>query len=71
MCSYLHFLACIIFTCLDVDSCDGPLCVSKDGVDGNDVFSAWAKALDHIEVKCITQIYVLYVSIWKKQDVNE
>lgn len=61
----------MIFTCLDVGSRDGPLCVSKDGVDGNGVLSALAKALDHIEVKCITQIYVLYVSIWKKQEVKE
>lgn len=57
------------FTCLDAGSGDGPFCVSKDGVDGNVVLSAWAKALDHIEVKRFTQVYVLYVSIWKKQSV--
>lgn len=57
------------FTCLDVGSGDGPFRVSKDGVDGNGVLSAWTEALDHIEVKRFTQVYVLYVSIWKKQGI--
>lgn len=57
------------FTCLDVGSGDGPFCVSKDRVDGNGVHGSWAKALDHIEVKRFTQVYVLDVSIWRKQGV--
>lgn len=60
------FLACMIFTCLYSGGGDGSLCVSKDGVDGDNVVSAWAEALDHIEVKGITQVYVLYVSILKR-----
>lgn len=61
------FLHHSFFTCLDVGSGDGSLCVSKDGVDGNGVLSAWVEALDHVEVECITQVYVFYVSIWKKK----
>lgn len=60
---YLYFLACILVTCLDVGGGDGSLGVSKDGVDGDGVLRAWVEALDHVEVKRVPEVYVLYVSV--------
>lgn len=56
---YFYFM----FTCLDFGSGDGTLGVSKDGVDGDGVVRAWVEALDHVEVKRVPKVYVLYIAI--------
>lgn len=53
----------IPLTCLDFGGGDGPLGVSKDGVDGDGVLGACVETLDHVEVKRIPEVYVLYVTV--------
>lgn len=60
---FLDFLAGILVTCLGFGGGDGPLGVSEDGVDGDGVVRPWVQALDHVEVKVVPQVYVLYVAV--------
>lgn len=59
---YVQFTG-ILLTCFDFGGGDGALDVSEDGVDGDGVLGARVKALDHVEVKGVPEVYVLYVAI--------
>lgn len=61
--SYMYFLQSTLVTCLDFGAGDGPLDVSKDGVDGHGVLGARAEALDHVEVEVVPKVDVLNVII--------
>lgn len=61
----LTFCFFVLVTCLDFGGGDGTLDVSKDGVDGDGVLRGWVEALDHVEVKVVSEVYVLYVAVWK------
>lgn len=68
---FLYFLASVLVTCLDFGGGDGSFSVSKDGVDGDGVLRASVEALDHVEVKGVPEVYVLYVAVWKTQRGTE
>lgn len=59
----LYCFANFLVTCLDFCSGDGSLDISKDRIDGNGVFRAGMEALDHVEIKVVPEVYVLYVII--------
>lgn len=69
--SIFVLLASILVTCLDFGSGDWSLGVSKDGVDGDGVLRTWVEALDHVKVKVVPKVYVLYVAVWKTQRGTE
>ena len=55
------FIVNTLVTCPGFGGGDGALGVSKDGVDGDGVVRACVEALDHVEVKIVPKVYVLYV----------
>lgn len=59
----LYFLANTLVTCLGFGGGYRSLDVSKNGVDGNSVLGGLVKALDHVEVKGVSKVYVFYVAI--------
>ena len=67
----MYFLASVQVTCLGFGGGDGPLNVSKDGVDGDGVLRGRVEALDHVEVKGVPEVYVLNVAVWKTQRGTE
>lgn len=59
----LLFFNKFLVTCLDFCSGDRSLDVSKDRIDGDGVLRTWMEALDHVKIKVVSEVYVLYVII--------